>query len=151
MIALYLIAAHLTGDFLLQTRWQAVGKFGWTAKACDLRTRHVLAYSLPFMPVAAAYAHGPAELAAFMLLLYALHWLTDSRRFTSTLGDVLAWHGVVGPGDEERMAVVRDPDTSDEDLRDVMRLEPNPWAPLPILIDQSLHVVQVAVLAGLFL
>jgi hypothetical protein len=42
MLGLYLIAAHMVGDFVLQTRWQAVGKFGSGLHARALRTRQLL-------------------------------------------------------------------------------------------------------------
>lgn len=76
-----------------------------------------------------------------MVLLFALHLFTDSRRFRSTLGDVIAWR--YGPGRHERS----DPEGfADWKLRP---LGPNPWEPLPILIDQTLHVVQLAALGWL--
>lgn len=136
MISLWLLAAHLIGDYVLQTRWQANGKFGWTSAAVRLRSTHVLTYMLPFAIVAAAYGDydGPRDVfswrvTAFMALLMIAHWLTDSRRFTSTLGDVLAWRS----------------------SSKAVKLEPNPWPTIPLALDQTLHVVQIAVLAEAFL
>ena len=47
MLPLYLIAAHLVGDFVFQTRWQAA------AKLTDryARAAHVSTYLLAFVPV----------------------------------------------------------------------------------------------------
>jgi hypothetical protein len=118
VIALYLLAAHLVGDFLIQTRWQALGKLEDAA----LRARHVLAYSLPFIPIVVVEARtGSQALSAFVLLV-VLHYVTDSHRFTTTPGEWLVWHAGLR---EEPLA-------------------PNPWPPLPLLIDQALHVCQLA-------
>lgn len=151
-LALALLASHLVGDFVFQTRWQAVGKFGWTADALALRTAHVFFYGVAFLPVVlwrTLEPHGPATFwrpPAFFAALLVLHWLTDSRRFTSTLGDVAGWwfrtpeerhaewdgqpgYGKVGTTSDTR--------------------PPNPWPPIGLAIDQTLHVVQLAALAWL--
>ncbi len=171
MIALYLLAAHLTGDFLLQTRWQAVEKFtDWRARAW-----HVAGYTLPFIPLAAVYAHHASSAVTFLVALAVLHFATDSRRFLSTVGDVVQW----------RLDYYRNPRaclktrledyvlraaTSDPSAANLTRLRtmtqgeamleahidprwppPNPWPPMSLMIDQTLHIVQIAVLAGLLL
>lgn len=144
MVALYLIAAHLVGDFVLQTRWQAGRKLIDRAA----RARHVAAYCVPFVPIAVVYAHqapygwsGPRGLYAcqFLFGVAFFHYWTDSRRFTSTLGDVLAWRFRLARRDH----LIR--------IGGGTKLGANPWAPLPILLDQTLHAVQLAVLGGLFL
>lgn len=105
MIALYLISAHMAGDYLFQTHWMAAGKLGsWWP-----RFIHVLVYTACFIPVALAEGSG-ARAAAFLGALYVLHFLTDSHRWRTA----------------------------------------NPWPPMPILHDQSLHAVQLALLGGLF-
>lgn len=143
MLPLYLLAAHLVGDFVLQTRWQAVGKF----TDSSLRMRHVWTYSIPFWPIAVAYDEGTRwHGLAFIVGLVLLHFLTDSRRFASTLGDVVAWRMMSG---NNVAGTLKKPGEAEQPI--YMRLPPNPWTPIPILIDQSLHVVQLAVLGGLFL
>lgn len=184
MLPLYLLAAHMIGDFVLQTRWQAAGKL----TDSRLRRRHVLVYCVPFVPIALAYGGFDPDAPwvvneatgrvwgalVFLGWLAFMHYLTDSRRFRSTLGDVIAW----------RVAARRDPTVAvttwldylygdrvpgvmpnarlplDERARAVENITsggrlrfppPNPWGSAPILIDQSLHVAQVAVLAGMFL
>lgn len=127
MIGLYLLASHLVGDFLLQTRWQAAGKLNDHV----VRARHVGAYTLAFFPVAVTQAPNAQAAYTFLAFLAALHFITDSRRFYSTFGDVFAWR--------------TDPKTRP------LRLSPNPWTPIPILIDQTLHVAQIAILGGIFL
>lgn len=139
MLGLYLIAAHMLGDFVFQTRWQAVGKFGFDLHSRALRTRHVATYTAMFIPVALATASSREHAVVFLGALYLLHWLTDSRRFRSTLGDVLSW----GMTPQTRpVEIVRQPWPT---------LPPNPWQPAAILIDQALHVFQLAVLGGIFL
>jgi Protein of unknown function (DUF3307) len=139
-LVLYLLAAHLVGDFLLQTRWQAVGKFGWTPEAIWLRGKHVFVYGACFVIALVPAADHLGNLA-FLASLMLLHFLTDSRRFTSTVGDWIAWNLMWAP---------REPSGYRPDPR-VRPLPPNPWPSLPLAIDQTLHIVQIAVLAGLFL
>lgn len=173
MLGLYLLAAHMVGDFLLQTRWQAVGKF----TDHRYRLRHVFAYCMPFWPIAAIYGRSPWwHGLAFVMGLYLLHYLTDSRRFLSTIGDAVAWYGgrgnvpippdapletitVEGIGTKARMADGDGGETiglvtrwhDDMPSRLFVSLPPNPWPPMPIMIDQSLHVAQLALLGGLLL
>lgn len=145
MIALYLLAAHLVGDFVLQTRWQAAGKAGWTTEAVELRARHVLAYCVPFVPLAIIYAPDTRRALGFMAWLYVLHFLTDSRRFASTVGDWVSWT-FTGAGETYDVG-----ERHGEAIEGCPRLLPNPWTPIPILIDQTLHVCQIALLGGLLL
>lgn len=171
MIGLYLLAAHLVGDFVLQTRWQAAGKLADSS----LRMRHVWAYAVPFMPIVAWRTWGDAAWSSwhtqrgvvFVSLLVLLHFLTDSRRFRSTLGDVVAWRfgGRASASAERRLALahVHDPavgfDAATEQRVTALAgapepggfPPPNPWTPIPILIDQTLHMAQLAVLGALFL
>lgn len=158
VIALYLIAAHLIGDFVLQTRWQAARKL----TDYNYRARHVGAYCVPFLPIAAwrvltghvgiadGHAHAAAwALACFLVWLAVLHFFTDSRRFRSTLGDWLVWSVSVWlPSVRERSRPIW---TTAERQKPMPTLAANPWAPLPIVLDQALHVAQLAVLGGLFL
>lgn len=183
MIALYLLAAHLTGDFVLQTRWQAARKL----YDPGVRLGHVLTYMIPFVPIAVVYAQGPGPLLrwesaiTFLGWLVMLHYLTDSHRFTSTLGDTLGWwamrrHDQEGTarawvdylyGDLGRIVmpmigakpVPVDPHVLAWRNRQADRLArgvlpwppPNPWPPLPIVIDQTLHVAELAALGAIFL
>jgi hypothetical protein len=141
MLALYLLSAHLLGDYVLSTRWQAEHKL----TDALYRLRHVTAYSVPFVPIAIVYGGNAWWSADFMLALFLLHYLTDSRRFRSTLGDVVAWRWAVTR--EEGDPFGFRPDTATRDLP----LPENPWPPIPLMIDQTLHVVQLALLGGLFL
>lgn len=156
MIALYLLAAHMVGDYILQSRHQA------TLKLTDrlVRAGHVFTYSLCFVPIAFVYA-SPGRAVGFLVWLFVLHFATDSRRFRSTLGDVIAWRiGPVGMTVKPKDLWRRDiwlgrldmPESDVTEMPSTMRWPPpNEWAPMSILIDQTLHVVQLAVLAGLFL
>lgn len=167
MIALYLLAAHMVGDFVLQTRWQAAGKF--TDRG--LRFRHCVGYTVPFIVLALIVGNGPLAWYAFPVAVFALHYLTDSRRFLSTIGDWVGWRQ-----ERVREVAVLDPTAYQRGDRvtilgasgrvvgqrkkldglgpylEIARdLPPNPWPPIAILIDQTLHVCQLALLAGLFL
>lgn len=141
MIALWLLVAHLVGDYLLATRWQATGKFGWTWKAVALRYRHCCGYVLPFVIVAlcctGASHHKAWDVIGFSVWLFLLHFITDAQRFTSTLGDVIGWQ----LQRRSKHARVRMP----------LLPAPNPWPPIGLAIDQTLHLIQIAVLAQVFL
>lgn len=182
MIALWLIAAHMVGDFVLQDRWEAAAKL----TDPELRARHVLKYAVPFVPVALVYQRSPwfrgeagwENACLFLAGLIGLHYLTDSRRFTSTLGDVIAWRfmrRVMVPSDSphvtrildgrsvEMLTFTREPvhremtttgrivEELDGFLIVDVDLLPNPWPPISIMVDQSLHLLQIAVLAAVFL
>lgn len=172
MIALYLLASHLVGDFIFQTRWQAVSKF------TDRRARliHCTTYGAAFAPVLAYYGDtrlnglliGPRALG-FMVGLVVLHFVTDSRRFRSTLGDVVQWKldyrrdpracAETWLEQEIRDALARGPESSgwiglarERVLEiDTSWPPPNPWPACPLMIDQTLHIVEIAVLAAVFL
>jgi hypothetical protein len=161
--ALYLLAAHMVGDYLLQTRWQAAAKFedAWA------RTRHVLGYCVPFVPVAFYAAPSARQAVVFLAALYVLHFLTDARRVRSTLGEVLAWRLLLPPSQkadelqEERLRVIQPGEyhstpallkvrPSDEQAARA-KLPANPWPTIPLAVDQTLHLAQLAVLGGLLL
>lgn len=141
MTGLYLIAAHMLGDFVLQSRWQALAKLT-NPRA---RAQHCAVYALPFLPVIAWRGYH-ADLAAwrvvaFLVGLVVLHFLTDSRRFQSTLGDIVQWR-LVERRREAQTAGLGDPGPWPP---------PNPWDVASMFVDQTLHVCQLAFLAGLFL
>lgn len=164
MIALYLIASHLVGDFIFQTRWQAAGKF------TDARARglHALTYTLAFVPVAFASAGWPDALQ-FLAGIFIWHAITDSRRFRSTLGDVVQWKldyrrdpetcAALWLEDEVSRVLASGPESPGwigETRAMVAKMDtswppPNPWPACGLMIDQTLHIVQIAVLAGIFL
>ena len=170
MIAFYLLAAHLVGDFVVANRWQAAGKL--TDRR--LRAQHTIGYCLPFVPIAFVYGHfhgSPRwEVAiAFLLWLLILHYATDSHRFQSTLGDVVQWtydrrvapdiavrswiNFLYGdPVDSTAIPLTKRLEVAaDLDARRLRFPPPNPWTPIGLMIDQTLHVCQIALLAGLFL
>jgi hypothetical protein len=149
MLALYLLAAHMAGDFLFQNRWHSARKFtnkierGW----------HVLWYSVAFIPVAAFYADRVWKGVAFVLLLAAAHFATDTRRYLSTIGDVLGWRMRHEFETEQQRARewVRSTNGTLPAGTVYDKTPPNPWPAMPLMIDQSWQIVQLAVLAGLFL
>jgi hypothetical protein len=168
MLALYLIASHMVGDFVFQTRWQAATKLDDPMS----RLRHVLAYGLAFVPVAIVYGdHGFLRYGAafaFLVWLVFLHFSTDSVRFRSTLGDLLVYAAgtQIEFLREDQYLYSRNLDritidgrqgtidwqrTTPEVLAVKFDWEPNPWPAMPLMIDQTLHLVQLAVLGGLLL
>lgn len=140
---LYLLSAHLVGDFLLQNRWMARNKLdnGWW------RTYHVAWYCVPFVPLAIAYASSFYAGFDFLLVLAAAHWITDSRTFRASLGDWIHWKFFMG--NEARLAEWLRPDRRDQ--RPSSKLPPNLWPLVSTAVDQTLHVAQIAIIAGLFL
>lgn len=152
MIGLVLLACHLVGDYDLQTRWQASRKI----LARSYRLRHVAAYTVPFVPVAILYTRSNGlpwwHWAAFLAALAVLHYLTDSHHFMSTLGDWLAFTGYWYRN--WRTVIMSSPNFTAEQRASGKRpprppLGPNPWEPIPIMIDQALHLAQIAALGFL--
>lgn len=148
MIALYLLASHMVGDFLLQTRWQAARKLRdpWE------RALHVAVYTLAFVPVALVAPYWQ-ETVAFLGFLAALHFVTDSRRYLSTFGDWFEWLCFTDKRKIDEYQVVEPHLTLGHIRRrhekaDGLTLPPNPWEPTPIMIDQTLHLAQLAILGG---
>lgn len=136
MIALYLLAAHLVGDYVLATRWQAARKLTeWR-----IRLDHCIGYTIPFVVVALVVGDDYLAWYAFPAAIFVAHFLTDSRRFHSSIGDWVGWYFRHEHAERDGLGNYRWP-----------RLPANPWEPLPLMIDQTLHVVQIAVLAGLLL
>lgn len=142
MLALYLIAAHLVGDYLLQTRWQAVGKFGWTSEAVKFRSKHVLTYLVPFAFVVFLYTDA-LHAVGFLAWLAVLHWLTDAQRIVVTPGEWIV--GRLNAWKLDRKFLARASKIPLESM------PPNPWPSLPLAVDQTLHICQLAVLGWWFL
>lgn len=77
------VVSHLVGDFLLQTQWQAVNKFGGLQRGHDPRAllTHVLTYTLTFVP---AFIWLWGSLGAWTLGVAALvalpHLIQDDGR-----------------------------------------------------------------------
>lgn len=107
MIAMWLIAAHMAGDYLFQSAYMAANKLHDDV----VRLAHVTVYTACFVPIAIHYADRPAMALFFLFFLFVTHFLTDSNRWRTS----------------------------------------NPWPAMPILQDQSLHAVQIAILGGIFL
>src|SRR5918912_416547 len=113
-VLLTLLASHLTGDFLVQTEWQAINKAGGLRHSRSRRAllTPVIAYTPPFSP--------------------ALVWIgrrTSVRRALMVGGAVAVPHLVV---DDGRLV--------DLWLREVKRA-PQPPPELAVAVDQSFHVL----------
>lgn len=91
-IGLYVIAAHLVGDFILQTGWMAREKLHpdpddfpikplyhhAALRSTAIRTAHVAVYLLPFIPVV-YIADWP--MLPTLGAIGGLHWWTDFTRW----------------------------------------------------------------------
>jgi hypothetical protein len=68
-----------------------------------------------------------------------VHFLTDAQRFTRTPGEWAWWRwcAFIAEGRVRRTPA--------------LPLAPNPWPTIGLAIDQSLHLIQIAVLAQIFL
>lgn len=113
-VLLVLLTAHLVGDFLVQTEWQAVNKTGGLGDSGSRRAllAHVLAYTASFSP--------------------ALLWIgrrTNARRALIVGGAIAVPHLLV---DDGRLV--------DLWLRKVKRA-PQPPPALRVAVDQSFHAI----------
>lgn len=124
-----LLASHLTGDFILQTSWQATGKPGGLGRGRESRralASHVATYALAFVPalVWIAAEAGPAGVAAVLVTTFCLHGVQDDGRLLRAY------------------------------VKSVKDVEPPYGSPLWIAVDQSFHIVALlgtALLIGLAL
>jgi hypothetical protein len=80
VLGLDLLAAHLAGDFVMQTEDMAQRKLtDWRVRAL-----HVSVYCVPFMMLAWLYGPGVTRSALFFVLLWVTHFLIDIRRWAAT-------------------------------------------------------------------
>jgi hypothetical protein len=117
-----LVVCHATGDFLLQTEWQATHKHAGLGRDPERRRAllaHVATYTLAFVPALAWLAGdlGAAGVAALAAGVFVPHLVQDDGRLLSAY------------------------------VRAVKHTEPAPGM-LMVAVDQSLHLV---VLLGLAL
>jgi hypothetical protein len=86
-----LLVSHLTGDFVLQTQWQALhkhGGLGTTARDAESRRAlraHVAAYTLVFVPALVWIGDhiGVAKALAVAALVVVPHFVQDDGRLLS--------------------------------------------------------------------
>src|SRR6478672_8782626 len=107
-VFLVFLVCHVTGDFLLQTDWQAVNKRGALSRNTEARRAlfsHVLVYTLLFVPAIAWIASKESALAIGLLaVIFIPHLAQDDARA------VMAWNRIVKrsfvpPGDPIYMAI----------------------------------------------
>jgi hypothetical protein len=118
------VVSHLTGDFLLQTNWQATHKRGGLGRRPTARRAllaHIVTYTLAFVPALIWLATGIGAWAVGVGALIALpHLVQDDGRLLGAY------------------------------MRTVKGVEPEP-GPLAMAVDQSGHVLALfltALLAG---
>jgi hypothetical protein len=114
VFAVFLVC-HVTGDFLLQTDWQAVHKRGGLSGDPVARRAlfsHVSVYTLVFVPALIWIATETSAVAiALLAVIFIPHLVQDDARV------LIAWNRIV------------------------KRSSPVPGDPLFMAIDQSFHVV----------
>jgi hypothetical protein len=109
------VVCHLTGDFLLQTDWQALHKRGGLSRNREARHAlfsHVTVYTLAFVPaIAWIVANTNALAIGLTAVIFVPHLIQDDARA------LMAWN------------------------RRVKKSSPLPGDPLYMAIDQSFHLV----------
>jgi hypothetical protein len=85
-----LMVAHLLGDFLLQTEWQALNKHGGLGRDPVKRRAllmHIATYAIPFLPAFAWICdhNGAGATAACAAVVLGTHLVQDDGR-------LLAWY-----------------------------------------------------------
>jgi Protein of unknown function (DUF3307) len=76
LLPLGIIAAHMLGDFPLQTSWMAENKLkSWYARAV-----HVSVYSIPFV-VVAFVSLSIKQAVIFLPCNWIIHYVIDSKRW----------------------------------------------------------------------
>jgi hypothetical protein len=114
-VFLVFIACHVTGDFLLQTDWQATHKPRGLSRNIDARRAlfsHVIVYTLVFVPALIWVASETSALAlGLAAVIFIPHLIQDDTRA------LMAWNRRVKGG------------------------TPTPGDPLYMAVDQSFHLV----------
>jgi hypothetical protein len=109
------VVCHLTGDFLLQTDWQALHKRGGLSRNREARRAllsHVTVYTLTFAPAIAWIVANTSALAiGLAAVIFIPHLIQDDARA------LIAWN------------------------RRVKKSSPPPGDPVYMAIDQSFHLV----------
>jgi hypothetical protein len=109
------VVCHLTGDFLLQTDWQAINKRGGLSRNREARRAlfsHVTVYTLVYVPAIVWIAANTSALAiGLAALIFIPHLIQDDSRA------LIAWNRRIKGG------------------------SPPPGDPVYMAIDQSFHVV----------
>ena len=106
MISMCLLAAHMLGDYILQTDYLASKKLtNW-----KIRLIHVWFYTMPFAVIGLLYDLPWLRLLWFVLAVAVPHFVIDSRRFCTK----------------------------------------SPWVFKPLMVDQTLHMVCLAITGVIF-
>jgi len=107
-VFLVFLVCHVTGDFLLQTDWQAVNKRGGLSRNTEARRAlfsHVLVYTLVFVPAIVWIASNESALAIGLLaVIFIPHLVQDDARALMSWNRIVK-RSFVPPGDPIYMAI----------------------------------------------
>jgi Protein of unknown function (DUF3307) len=107
-VFLVFLVCHVTGDFLLQTDWQAVNKRGGLSRNTEARRAlfsHVLVYTLVFVPAIVWIASKESALAIGLLaVIFIPHLVQDDARALMSWNRIVK-RSFVPPGDPIYMAI----------------------------------------------
>jgi hypothetical protein len=117
------ILCHLTGDFLLQTNWQASNKAGGLGRDPEKRralASHAISYMSAYLPALLwiAIERGVLWAAATVVLVGVPHWIQDDGRLVVVFA--------------KRVKKLGEP--------------PDP-VPVYLMVDQTFHVIALFVVA----
>ena len=107
-VFLVFLVCHVTGDFLLQTDWQAVNKRGGLSRNTEARRAlfsHVLVYTLVFVPAIVWIASKESALAiGLFAVIFIPHLVQDDARALMSWNRIVK-RSFVPPGDPIYMAI----------------------------------------------
>jgi hypothetical protein len=107
-VLLVFLVCHVTGDFLLQTDWQALNKRGGLGRNRNARralVSHACIYTLVFVPAVIWIATETSALAiALLAVIFVPHLIQDDSRLLIRWNRAVK-HSFVPPGDPVYMAI----------------------------------------------
>jgi hypothetical protein len=117
-VFIVLLVCHLAGDFILQTEWQALHKFGGLGRDPERRRAlvlHVTTYSIPLLAalVLVAVERDAGRALAAAVIIVVTHLIQDDGRLLQSY------------------------------VRRVKKTDAQFGTPLMIAIDQSFHIVWI--------
>lgn len=102
-VFIVLVVSHLAGDFLLQTEWQAINKYGGLGPDPERRRAlfmHIVTYTLAFVPALVWIGIETDLLEAILigLVIVIPHWIQDDGRLLDAYMLTVKGLGKSSPG-----------------------------------------------------